>query len=74
MEYLYTPGIVPGRLEARRYQLAAARACMRENTLLILPTGIGKTSVALIVAAEVLSSGRRVLMMAPTKPLVDQHA
>lgn len=74
MEYLNAPGIVPDRLEARRYQIAAARACMRENTLVILPTGMGKTTVALIVAAEVLGNGGKVLMMAPTKPLVDQHA
>ena len=50
-----------------------ARACLRENTLVILPTGLGKTAVALMVAAEVLAKGRKVLMMAPTKPLVDQH-
>lgn len=74
MEYLNAPGIVQDRLESRRYQISAARAAMKENTLLILPTGIGKTSVALIVAAEVLSKGGKVLMMAPTKPLVDQHA
>ena len=73
MEYVDAPGIVKGRLEDRRYQAEAAAACIRGDTLVILPTALGKTSVALRVAAYVLSRGKKVLMMAPTKPLVDQH-
>ena len=73
MEYVDAPGIVKGKLEDRRYQAEAATACIRGDTLLILPTALGKTSVALRVAAHVLTKGRKVLMMAPTKPLVDQH-
>ena len=73
MEFISQPGIVPDRIENRRYQANIARSCLRDNTLVILPTGLGKTAVALIVAADVLSKGRKVLMMAPTKPLVDQH-
>lgn len=43
--------------------------------MVVLPTGMGKTIVALFVIAEVLKSKRgRVLFMAPTKPLVEQHA
>ncbi len=73
MEYLSAPGIAPGKVENRRYQSNIARCCLRENTLVILPTGLGKTAVALIVAAKVLEHGKKVLMLAPTKPLVDQH-
>ena len=44
------------------------------NTMVILPTGLGKTAVALIVAASRLYNEKgRVLMLAPTKPLVEQH-
>jgi Fanconi anemia group M protein len=50
-----------------------AEGCLRESTLLILPTGLGKTIVALYVAAGVLEKGKKVLVLAPTKPLVDQH-
>ena len=74
MEYVDTPGIVKNRLEDRRYQAEAARYCLREDSLLILPTALGKTSVALRVAAHCLTRGKKVLMMAPTKPLVDQHS
>lgn len=50
-----------------------AKGCLSDNTLVILPTGLGKTVVALYVAACVLERGRKVLMVAPTKPLTDQH-
>ncbi len=73
MEYVDVPGIVRDRLEDRRYQAQAAKACIESDTLVILPTALGKTSIALRVAAHVLNKGKKVLMMAPTKPLVDQH-
>ena len=49
---------------------------MRENTLVVLPTGLGKTAIALRVMAEQLleEPTRSVLMLAPTRPLVNQHA
>ena len=72
MSYIVHPRIVPDRVEERRYQTSIVRDCLAHNTLVILPTGLGKTIVALNVAAECLSSGK-VLMLAPTKPLVEQH-
>ena len=74
MQYVRMPGIAEGRLEDRRYQSEIAAECLRQNTLVILPTGLGKTAVALLAAARVLSEGKKVLMLAPTKPLVDQHS
>ena len=68
------PLIRPGSLEERRYQLAVALRALDANTMVVLPTGLGKTAVALIVAASRLySHPGRVLMLAPTKPLVEQH-
>lgn len=73
LETVSHPRIAPGRVEERRYQTTMVEGCLRENTLVILPTGLGKTVVALRVMAEMLSRGR-VLILAPTKPLVDQHS
>lgn len=43
------------------------------NTLIVLPTGLGKTTIAALVAARKLETeGCRVLALAPTKPLVNQ--
>lgn len=50
-----------------------AEGCLKNDTLLILPTGLGKTIIALMVTADVLGKGRKVLVLAPTKPLVEQH-
>ena len=67
------PRIVPDTVEEREYQRRMAEGCCKDSTLLILPTGLGKTIVALYVAADVLEKGKKVLILAPTKPLVDQH-
>lgn len=69
------PLIKPNSLEEREYQVALAKACLDRSSLIVLPTGMGKTVVALLVMAEVLSRSRcKVLFVAPTRPLVDQHA
>mgnify|MGYP001397758234 CR=1 FL=1 len=67
-------GIAPGTMERRLYQISMAEGCIKRSTLVILPTGLGKTAVAAMVAAHVLSAGGRVLLLAPTRPLVDQHS
>jgi len=73
VSYIEHPRIVPGTVEERGYQMRMAEGCLKDSTLLILPTGLGKTIVALYVVADVLESGKKVLILAPTKPLVDQH-
>ncbi len=72
MTFVSHPRIVPDTVEERRYQTAMVQGCLKNNTLVILPTGLGKTVVAVRVAAEYLSAGK-ILVLAPTKPLVDQH-
>ena len=64
--------IPPDTIEERAYQTNIARHALDGNTLVVLPTGMGKTAVALRVAAERLALGK-ILMLAPTKPLVEQH-
>ncbi|MGC2289942.1 MAG: helicase-related protein [Thermoplasmata archaeon] len=70
------PRIRPDVLEERAYQSSIAEAAIKANTLVVLPTGLGKTAIALRVAAEFLlrEPTRSILLMAPTKPLVAQHA
>ena len=69
------PLLKPNTIEVRDYQVNIAQSCLRRSTLVVLPTGMGKTIVALEVIAEVLRrEGGRILFLAPTKPLVEQHA
>src|SRR3989442_6582235 len=69
------PLVRRGSVEDRDYQRNIATSCLKRSTLVVLPTGMGKTVIAARVIAEVLHSrGGRVLLLAPTKPLVEQHA
>ncbi len=70
------PRIRPELLEDRAYQGAIAAGALAQNTLVVLPTGLGKTSIALRVIAEFLlrEPTRSALFLAPTRPLVVQHA
>jgi Fanconi anemia group M protein len=45
-----------------------------KNSLVVLPTGLGKTIIAILVLVYKLANKRKILFLAPTKPLCDQHA
>ncbi len=73
-QYLEHKLIKPESIEYREYQVNLANQAIKENCLVVLPTGLGKTTVALQVIAEFLS--RRiggVLFLAPTRVLAHQH-
>jgi ERCC4-related helicase len=50
-------------------------SCVCENTLVCLPTGLGKTHIAAVLIANFISwfPDKKVLFMAPTRPLVRQQ-
>ncbi|MDD1723524.1 MAG: DEAD/DEAH box helicase [Methanospirillum sp.] len=74
MEYISHPYVVPETMEKRAYQFSISMHALEGNTLVVIPTGLGKTAIALIVAASRLyQNGGRILMLAPTKPLTEQH-
>ncbi|MEM4641474.1 MAG: DEAD/DEAH box helicase [Candidatus Pacearchaeota archaeon] len=62
-------------LQPRAYQLAIFETAKKHNTLVILPTGLGKTLIALLLAQERLrlDPKSKILFLAPTRPLVEQH-
>ncbi len=73
--HIQHPALREGRIEFRGYQANIARLAGKEDTLVVLPTGLGKTVVATLVLADALEAGaQRLLILAPTKPLVEQHA
>lgn len=73
--YVDHPFLRARSVEAREFQLRIAERALRENTLVVVPTGLGKTLIAALVAAELLRQKRgTVLLLAPTRPLVLQHA
>ena len=50
-----------------------AANALKASSLIVVPTGLGKTVIALMVLLARLEKGK-VLFLAPTKPLVEQHA
>ncbi len=75
VKYLEHPLLKKDRIEARLYQeLVASRVIEKGNTLVVAPTALGKTPIAIIVSAFLLKkNGKKVLFLAPTKPLTNQH-
>jgi Fanconi anemia group M protein len=73
--YFSYPLIKKDALEFRTYQDIIFKSVRNKNALVILPTSLGKTAIAILLCAEFLHKykSKRVLIMAPTKPLVAQH-
>src|SRR3990167_1574810 len=59
----------------REYQKAILDICIEKNCLVVLPTGLGKTLIALMLTIERMKKfpGEKVVFLAPTKPLAEQH-
>jgi ERCC4-related helicase len=59
----------------RLYQQTILGTAANFNTLVVLPTGLGKTAIAFLLAAQRLHvyPKAKILLLAPTKPLCEQH-
>ncbi len=73
-EFVSHPLIKPDMVSSRAYQLTLAEKALEKSSLIVLPTGLGKTIIALLVMADRMKDGQKILMLSPTKPLVEQHA
>lgn len=62
-------------LNPRQYQQAIFETAKNANTLVVLPTGLGKTLISLMLAIHRLQEHptKKILMLAPTRPLIEQH-
>jgi len=59
----------------RLYQETIFNTATYKNTLVVLPTGMGKTNIFLMLAAHRLKlyPDSKILFIGPTKPLIDQY-
>ena len=59
----------------RKYQQEILETCNEKSCLVVLPTGIGKTLIALMLTIERMKKfpESKVLFLAPTRPLAEQH-
>ncbi|MFT7615378.1 MAG: ERCC4-related helicase [Candidatus Woesearchaeota archaeon] len=63
------------QLKPRLYQELISTSCVKTNSLVVLPTGLGKTFISLLVVLHRLKlyPDSKIIIVAPTKPLVNQH-
>lgn len=75
MPYVSHPLLKEGAIESRLYQETILNTAAAKNTLVVLPTGTGKTPLAALLVADRLAKfpESRALVLAPTKPLAAQH-
>ncbi len=62
-------------IKPRKYQEQIFNSCKEKNCLVVLPTGIGKTLIALMLSIYTQKKfpATKTLFLAPTKPLAEQH-
>ncbi|MHA1672769.1 MAG: DEAD/DEAH box helicase family protein, partial [Promethearchaeota archaeon] len=75
LEYVNHPLLIPSIIEKRTYQENISRKAVAQNTLVVLPTSLGKTIIAVLTIARTLieAPSSKILFLAPTRPLVSQH-
>lgn len=63
------------KISPRDYQKNIFETAKSNNTLVVLPTGVGKTLIALLLSVHRIKSfpTSKILFLAPTRPLVEQH-
>ena len=74
--YIKHPLIKENSIESRLYQqILAGDVLKKGNTMVVAPTALGKTIIAILVAADRLYKVKnsKVLVLAPSKPLAIQH-
>ncbi|MBW2965498.1 DEAD/DEAH box helicase [Candidatus Woesearchaeota archaeon] len=59
----------------RLYQETILSTAVNNNALVVLPTGMGKTAISMMLAVQRFKQypNSKVLILAPTRPLVEQH-
>ncbi|MBA5941965.1 MAG: DEAD/DEAH box helicase [Methanophagales archaeon] len=72
-KFISHPLLKDGVVERREYQVSIAEEAKKESLMVVLPTGLGKTTVALLALIDRVAKGK-ILFLAPTRPLVEQHA
>jgi len=71
--YLVHPLLKEQAVEKRLFQMDLAASALASSSLIVVPTGLGKTVIALMVLLARIEKGK-ILFLAPTRPLVEQHA
>jgi ERCC4-related helicase len=74
-DYFNQPFLKCNRVLYRQYQENIVNKCKGRNSLIVLPTGLGKTIIGVLLIAKTLEKypESKMIILAPTRPLVSQH-
>jgi Fanconi anemia group M protein len=74
-DFISHPLIKQNSISRREYQENIFINCLNRNCMVVIPTGLGKTIIALMLTVQRLTeiNNSKVIFVAPTKPLVTQH-
>lgn len=74
-EFFEHPLLKPQMVSRREYQEKIFASSIGKNSMVVLPTSMGKTVIALLLSIYHLSNDadNKIIFLAPTKPLVVQH-
>ncbi|MFX1568376.1 MAG: helicase-related protein [Promethearchaeota archaeon] len=74
-QYFNGPFLKKNQVIWRNYQKNIVNSCKNKNSLVILPTGLGKTIIGILLVSNCLYKypKAKIIILAPTRPLVSQH-
>ncbi|MFX1366232.1 MAG: DEAD/DEAH box helicase [Promethearchaeota archaeon] len=73
--YFNGPFLKKNQVIQRSYQKNIVNSCKNKNSLVVLPTGLGKTIIGILLISKCLYKypKAKIIILAPTRPLVSQH-
>ncbi len=74
-QYFNGPFLKKNQIIWRDYQKNIVNSCKNKNSLVVLPTGLGKTIIGILLVSNCLYKYQeaKIIILAPTRPLVSQH-
>jgi Fanconi anemia group M protein len=71
--FIEHPLVKKETIKKRLYQELLTAQAIKESTLVVAPTGLGKTIVAVLLIAYTYNPKKSIILLSPTKPLIAQH-
>lgn len=72
-KFISFPYIKEKSIEKRVYQELLTAKAIEKSTLVVAPTGLGKTIIATLLIGYLYNPLKSIIFLAPTKPLITQH-
>ncbi len=72
-DFVVHPFVKKETIQKRLYQELLTAEAIKQSTLVVAPTGLGKTIVAVLLIAYTYNPKKSIILLSPTKPLIAQH-